>query len=179
MLLDLNKQKKDHLLYCINQLEENSTVFESILKTNNIELTTWKQTEDKWNMLEIICHLYDEELEDFRVRINSILSNPTVPFTDIDPDGWVKERAYNQQNYEMKMQQFIQERKISIDFLKRQENANWGNEYHHPNFGAISANFMLTNWIAHDYLHIRQLVKLKYDYLAFISKEKQSYAGIW
>ena len=33
----------------------------------------WKQSENKWSMLEIICHLYDEEREDFRSRLAKIL----------------------------------------------------------------------------------------------------------
>ena len=179
MLFHLDNYKRNQLLYYFNQLNENSKVFESILKINNNELITWKQAEDKWSLLEIICHLCDEEVADFRARVLNILSNPAEPFKTIDPGGWVKQRNYNKQNYEMKMQQFLNERNISIEFLKTQEKANWDNVHQHPTLGAMSAKFMLTNWISHDYLHIRQIVKLKYEYLASISNEKQSYAGIW
>ena len=38
---------------------------------------------------------------------------------------------------------------------------------------------MLTNWLAHDYLHIRQIIKLKFDFLKDQSDEHLSYAGEW
>ena len=35
------------------------------------------------------------------------------------------------------------------------------------------------NWLAHDYLHIRQIIRLKFAYLQQLSKEDLSYAGNW
>jgi len=43
----------------------------------------------------------------------------------------------------------------------------------------MSAKFILANWLAHDYLHIRQITRLKYDYLQDIPNENLSYAGNW
>jgi hypothetical protein len=38
---------------------------------------------------------------------------------------------------------------------------------------------IFANWLAHDYLHIRQILRLKYEYLKSISEEDLSYAGEW
>jgi hypothetical protein len=37
----------------------------------------------------------------------------------------------------------------------------------------------LHNWLAHDYLHIRQIIRIKYDYLKKTSGEILLYAGEW
>ncbi|MEM6429633.1 MAG: hypothetical protein AAF708_10365 [Deinococcota bacterium] len=42
----------------------------------------------------------------------------------------------------------------------------------------MSAQFFLENWLAHDYLHMRQVVKLKYDYLT-ADGVNLIYAGTW
>lgn len=42
-----------------------------------------------------------------------------------------------------------------------------------------ASKFFLTNWLTHDYLHMRQIIKLKYDYLEQQSGEMIDYAGTW
>ncbi len=43
----------------------------------------------------------------------------------------------------------------------------------------MTAKMFLSNWLAHDYLHIRQITKLKYDYLKQLTNEDLNYAGNW
>ena len=66
-----------------------------------------------------------------------------------------------------------------MEWLMNLDNPQWDNYYEHPKFGKMSAKLFFTNWLAHDYLHIRQILKLKFDYLKFISKEDLNYAGNW
>ena len=35
----------------------------------------------------------------------------------------------------------------------------------------------LVNWVAHDYLHVRQILKNKYAWMQDVSGEKLDYAG--
>ena len=51
-------------------------------------------------MLEvIICHLQDEEREDFREHLDLILHRQSEDWHMIDPQGWVVERKYNEQDF--------------------------------------------------------------------------------
>jgi hypothetical protein len=43
----------------------------------------------------------------------------------------------------------------------------------------MSAGMLLANWLAHDYLHFRQITKLKYDYIKYRTGEDLAYAGTW
>lgn len=45
--------------------------------------------------------------------------------------------------------------------------------------GPISAELIMVNWVAHDLLHIRQINRLQYGYLAAHSSEPLDYAGAW
>jgi len=63
------------------------------------EMYLWKPAPEKWCLLEIVCHLYDEEREDFRARTRHVLETPTDTLPPIDPQGWVGSRKYIHQDY--------------------------------------------------------------------------------
>lgn len=166
--------------YYINQLEQNTLRIESLLQGTTKEETLWKPVPEKWCLLEVICHLHDEEDLDFRTRLAHVLKTPELPLpSSIDPEGWVKDKKYIEQDFDQKLMAFLEERKKSITWLKSLKNPNWKNAYQHPKYGSLSAKMFLVNWVAHDYLHIRQILKLKYDYLKEISHQGLEYAGEW
>ncbi|GAA4789693.1 DinB family protein [Olivibacter ginsenosidimutans] len=166
-------------LKIIKELSENRNVFKALLAPVGEELYLWKPNPQKWCLLEIVCHLYDIEREDFRLRTAHVLSSPTEPLPPIDPPGWVSSRAYIQQDYQDKLNDFLTERTQSVSWLQNLSNPAWENAYEHPKLGKITANMLLSNWLAHDYLHIRQITKLKYDYLRQLTHEDLGYAGNW
>jgi hypothetical protein len=130
-------------------------------------------------MLEVICHLIDEEKEDFRIRVQYVLEDPTKPLPKFDPSGWVESRNYISQDFDAKAEEFSAERTKSIKWLESLENPQWNNTYDHPKLGPMSAYFFLANWLAHDYIHIRQFNRLAYEYHMDQSGIDLSYAGNW
>lgn len=163
----------------IDQLESNFHTFKSILSNIPEELIRWRSEAGKWNFLEIVCHLNDEEREDFRTRVMQVLEDPSVTFPSIDPVGWVEQRNYAAKNFDTMLLRFLEERKLSVSLLREMKQPPWSNTYHHPKLGPLSGTLLLSNWLAHDYLHLRQLLKLKYDYHKQKSGEELSYAGNW
>ena len=108
-----------------------------------------------------------------------VLENPNDPLPAIDPPGWVHERKYMQQNYDEKLNMFLEEREQSVKWLQSITNPKWDNVYNHPKFGEMTAKIFLCNWLAHDYLHFRQILYLKFDYLKLQTNENLNYAGKW
>lgn len=168
-----------NLRYIIHELDRNKMVFNSLFENLEKQLYLWKPAPEKWCLLEIICHLYDEEREDFRARVRNTLENPEQLMTPIDPVGWVIERKYIEQDYSLVLQNFLFERQHSIDWLNLLKDPKWNNSYSHPQLGQMSAAMFLSNWLAHDYLHIRQITRTKYLYLENLTKQDLSYAGKW
>jgi hypothetical protein len=84
-----------------------------------------------------------------------------------------------EQNYEDMVKTFLSERDASIVWLKELKNPNWDNSYTHPKLGKVTAKHYLDNWLAHDYLHVRQIIKQKFDFLTSHTGENLEYAGIW
>jgi hypothetical protein len=77
------------------------------------------------------------------------------------------------------LKSFLSEREKSIIWLQSLNNVNWDLAFEHSKLGRLTAKHFLTNWLAHDYLHIKQILRLKYDYLKYQSGENLDYAGIW
>ena len=163
----------------IQKLAKNRALYKILLNNVPEAEFLWKINPEKWCLLEIVCHLFDEEREDFRTRTKLILQDPKLPLLPFDPTKWPLERDYMQQNYDEKLYNFLNERDQSIDWLQSLKNPKWDNAYLHPKFGAMSATLFLANWLAHDYLHIRQILRLKYQYLKQFSGEYLNYAGGW
>jgi len=163
----------------IHQLAQNKSTFQSYFSGLTKENYLWRSAPEKWNLLEILCHLYDEEREDFRTRVGHVLKTPDIAPPPIDPEGWVKSRDYQSADFEEKLTAFLKEREQSINWLNRLDNPNWKNTWQHPEYGPMSARMFLDCWLAHDYLHFRQIQNLQYAYLKAHSTENLKYAGNW
>jgi hypothetical protein len=121
----------------IKSLERNKNVFHELLEGVPREEYLWKQKPGKWSLLEIVCHIRDEEVEDFRTRVQCVLENPKLPPPPIDPVAWVNKRKYIEQDYDTVFNSFIDERKRSIEWLRSLKDPLWDNNYLHPKFGPM------------------------------------------
>lgn len=134
---------------------------------------------ESWSILEVTCHLYDEEREDFREHLDFILHRQNDEWRRIDPQAWVAERKYNEQDFKEMQEKFFSERRKSLEWLKGLSNTDWDVTYTAP-FATIPAGEMFACWIAHDNLHIRQLVELRRHRIEIITKPYSvAYAGDW
>jgi hypothetical protein len=163
----------------MTELQRNCAVFGQLLENVDEPEIKWSQEPEKWCLLEIVCHLHDEEIEDFRTRVKCVLEDPEKPPPSFDPLTWVEERNYKGQNYNEVLRKFLTERENSVKWLRSLKDPNWKNTYQHPKLGPMSAELFLTNWLAHDFLHIRQIIRLKYDYLKSMTGINLGYAGNW
>jgi hypothetical protein len=146
----------------IERLRMNCDVFKYLLQGVPEDQARWKPAPERWSLLEIVNHLHDEEIEDFGTRIELVLSDPARPWPPIDPEGWVVQRGYNERNFRESLSDFLAAREASLGWLNEQKSAAWGTTHHHPRMGAMSAELLLANWLAHDLFHIRQIAELQF-----------------
>ncbi len=144
-----------------------------------LEQARWKPDADSWSVLEVMNHLVDEEVLDFRRRLDHVLHTPDQPWPAIDPQGWVTSKHYNERPLEETLAAFSVEREKSIAWLQSLSNPDFDATVPMP-WGSLSAGDLLASWLAHDLLHLRQLIELRYaltrDASAPFSVE---YAGDW
>ncbi len=149
---------------CYNQLSANAKAIQQLVETCPAEQARWKPSLADWSILEVINHLVDEEREDFPLRLRHLLAGSGQPWPPIRPAEWVAERAYNQRDLGESVQNFITERRRSVEWLSTLAQADWSVHYSHPPLDWLSAGDLLASWTAHDLLHLRQLVELKWAY---------------
>ena len=168
-----------NLDYFTAQMVGNAESIRTLVQGVSDEQARWKPSPDSWSILEVVNHLYDEEREDFRVRLDYILHRPGQPWSSIDPEGWVTERQYNQREVEESMNSFLDARRESLDWLRGLESPNWEAAYD-ASFGKVTGGDMFASWVAHDLLHMRQLVGLHWSYtVTLLGEHKVDYAGTW
>ncbi|HEX7973007.1 MAG TPA: DinB family protein [Anaerolineales bacterium] len=168
-----------HITQIIQQMELNALRIRTLVEGVSAEQARWKPGPDSWSVLEVVNHLYDEEREDFRVRLDLILHQPKEEWPPIDPRGWVATRRYNQREIGPSLKAFLDERNSSIAWLKSLDSPSWQAAVQAP-FGEIRAGDMVSAWAAHDLLHLRQLVELQHAFIVQITAPYSTeYAGPW
>lgn len=168
-----------NISFMVRQMANNADRINALVQGVSEEESRWKLNAASWSILETVNHLYDEEIEDFRVKLDIILHRPDEPWPPIDPEGWVIERKYNERKLEESLKNFLDERKSSLKWLGSLEKPDWNSTYTSP-FGLMSAGDMFSSWVTHDHLHMRQLVELHRFLTEFHADPyKMDYAGQW
>jgi len=161
------------------ELERSTEMIRALLAGISQEEAQIKPDAKSWSILEVVCHLYDEEREDFREHVDFILHRQNEEWHSIDPQSWVAERKYNEQDlYEMS-EKFFSERQKSLEWLMEISNSDWETTYT-SQYGSVSAGEMFCCWVAHDNLHIRQQTELRRNWIERITQPYDiQYAGDW
>jgi len=168
------------LVYSLTRLTQNAEAIAALARGVTSEQACWKPSAEEWSILEVVCHLYDEECEDFRQRLDLMLQRANTDWPPIHPQQWVTERAYNQRELDPMLAAFLEERHRSLEWLGALSRPDWSALHAHPVAGVMSAGVMLGAWIAHDHLHIRQLNHLHWQWLAGQGDPQSlEYAGGW
>lgn len=138
----------------------------------------WKPEPERWSILEVLGHLYDEEREDFRVHLDLILQRPEGAWSPIRPMEWVNERRYNERELAPALQAFLTERRASLAWLETLKDPDWEASIIAPWNAPIRAGDMLASWVVHDQWHIEQLLRLRRDYtIHLVRPYDTTYAG--
>ena len=150
----------------IESLGVNAGVIESLVKSCAPQQAVWRPAEGRWSILEVICHLGDEEWEDFRPRVLGSIRDPGfMPERLGDPEERARERKYVEQDVDGVLGVFVKERKASVEELRALDSPDWKAGFTIPGVPKLTAENVLAAWLAHDYLHTTQLIRLLRDYL--------------
>jgi len=137
----------------------------------------WKPDPDTWSALEVINHLADEEVEDFRTMLDLILHAPTRPLPRIDPMGWVTSRKYNARDLGASLQRFLDQRQRSLRWLHELSSPDWEAAVD-MSHGEMRAGDVAASWVIHDQWHMQQLIQIRRAYLAErFAPYRTAYAG--
>ena len=164
----------------LSALEANGAAIVALVRDLTTDQARARPSPAEWSVLEVINHLDDEEREDFRRRLDLPLHHPDQPVPPNDPERWVTERDYNGRDLGESFARFQAERQRSLVWLRALESPDWSRTCKRPGRDTLRAGDLLAAWVAHDLLHLRQLVALKWGYLvAEAAPYEVEYAGPW
>ena len=110
----------------------------------------------EWAPVEIVCHLRDEETEDFGARVRAIAAGSET-FVPIDPERWAVERRYVHDDGPAALDAFRERRASSLAFLATVAPERLTGAVTLGRSGPLSGLDLLAAWVAHDRLHLAQL----------------------
>ncbi len=70
-----------------NQLKAQGEAILQLAEGLSLEQARWKPDEKSWSVLEVLNHLVDEEVLDFRRHLDHLLHTPDAPWPEIDPQA--------------------------------------------------------------------------------------------
>jgi len=164
----------------IRRLKASTEAIRLLVQDISDEQAQWEPDPDSWPMQKVIEHLYNEERIDFRKHLREMFSDPPQPWGHFHQEDFISLESCRQA-----LEGFLLEREESIEWLEGLSLPDW-NITSEASFGleeekyVFSAGDVLASWVAHDYLHIRQINELLYAW-----NEKQAlpysvqYAGGW
>jgi len=124
----------------------------------DLDAGTWRErpAPAEWSPVEIICHLRDEETEDFGARLRVIAERGDA-FTPIDPTGWAEQRRYRDADPATALTTLRERRAATLVFLGGLAPERLRRAVHHARLGTLSGLDLLAAWVTHDRLHLTQV----------------------
>lgn len=111
----------------------------------------------EWSLVEIVCHLRDEETEDFGARVRVVVGGGTA-FVRIDPERWATDRDYQKDDPRAALAALKQRRRDNLAFLALADATKLSRGVDQPPLGTLSGLDLIAAWVTHDRLHLGQLV---------------------
>jgi len=126
--------------------------------TTGLDEETWRArpAPEEWSPLETICHLRDEETEDFGARLAVVVEGGRQ-FAPIDPPRWAVERRYREAMPGQVVAALVAGREQSLARLGTIDPRRLLHAVELPSAGLLSGLDLLVAWVAHDRLHLDQL----------------------
>ena len=138
------------------ELAQLPAILDALLAGLDEEAARVRPAPAEWSPVEIICHLRDEEVEDFGARLQVIVSG-AGDFTRIDPERWVEERRYRQASLRTELDALRLRRQATLDLLASLSPDTLSRSRTHRRLGRLSGLDLLAAWVAHDRIHLSQL----------------------
>jgi len=170
------------LNHVADQLASNQAAFAALFHGVWAAWSEWQPAPEAWSLRDVAGHLYDEERFDFRARLRLTLEDPNQPWPAIEPERWVIERRAAAITLQDAVAGFQAERSASIAWLRSLSDPPLlaAHDHHVGGQLVVRAGDLLSNWLAHDHLHLRQINELKYAWLVRSYPEWDvRYAGDW
>lgn len=153
------------------------TALLAVFQGADLDTMRARESKGKWSPLEILAHLRDEEVIDFRARAMRAAEGKELEL-NVDPERWVIEKKYNEMDPGDVYLDFAKERANSCRWLETLSLQDLEPSVEHPAAGTMRAGDFIAAWRLHDLLHLRQFARaMAVNTARRLGEWKTRYAG--
>jgi hypothetical protein len=131
-------------------------VLSALLSDVDDETARRRPVGEEWSPVEIVCHLRDEETDDFQARLRAVLEG-RHELAPIDPESWAIERGYRDERIALALDELASRRRATLEFLDRIDPDRLLASIPHRSVGRLSGADLLAAWVCHDRVHLHQI----------------------
>jgi len=134
--------------------------FRALLSGASQETLAFREAPDAWTAHEVLCHVTDGEVTDWRPRVATIMAQGDKRFTPFDRTAG--QRAYGAWPAAALLDEFERLRRDNLTYLAQLnlDPAALERTGIHPEFGSVTLNQLLATWVVHDLAHISQVARI-------------------
>lgn len=126
---------------------------------SEVKAHQWDQHPDpeEWSILQIVCHLLESEKTVQRPRLEKILAEDNPFLASPQPPAGPREAVRCATDGWQAAERFVQERMLTIEWLRQLKAEDWQRPARHSIFGLTTMAEMAHFTAQHDRLHLNQL----------------------
>jgi DinB superfamily len=138
-------------------LSRTPAAFRALLSQATDEALAYREAAEAWNAHEVLCHVTDGEVTDWRPRVAIIMADGDKRFAPFDRLGG--HRTYGRWVTAALLDEFDRLRRDNLAYLARLnlDAVALSRTGLHPEFGAVTLEQLLSCWMVHDLAHIAQI----------------------
>jgi hypothetical protein len=138
-------------------LSRTPAAFRALLSGTTEQALAYRESADAWTPHEVLCHVIDGEVTDWRPRVAIIIADGDKQFTPFDRLGG--HRTYGGWPTPALLDEFEQLRRDNLTYLAQLDldPAALRRTGLHPEFGSVTLEQLLSCWMVHDLAHIAQI----------------------
>lgn len=112
--------------------------------------------ENRWSILQIVCHLADAELL-ASVRIRRIITGDRAKLWGYRQEVWADRLSYQHRKIEAVVARFALLRRENAELLTGLSDAVWDQTGEHEQYGVLSLQQLIEDYLVHTSKHLDQI----------------------
>lgn len=132
---------------------------EQLISKVSAETIIRQPGENRWSILQIVCHLADAELL-AAVRIRRIVAEDRPKLWGYRQEVWADRLGYQQRKIETVVARFALLRRENTELLAGLPDAAWIQTGEHDEYGVLSLKQLIQDYLDHTSKHLDQIEKL-------------------
>lgn len=143
----------------IAQYAEQATKLEQLIFAMSPKLLARQPEENRWSVLEIVCHLADAELL-ASVRIRRIITQDRPNLWGYQQEQWAAALDYRHRRIATVLTRFALLRRENAELLESPDAQVWHQTGAHDVYGTLSLEQLIEDYLTHTAKHLNQIASV-------------------